>query len=201
VKAMHPYAIDAPERKMIPLVIAAVAIMSAWLLNVGLEKLRIAMPWWVDAPSVMGFYGIIYILFDKYLWRLEWLHRLGLIRTPILAGSWVGTLTSSFEPDTSKNARLRIIQSWTKIEISLLTDTSQSHSLVASILSTTSNGMILSYQYQNDPIPNTPDTMQIHYGTAKLVLVENKLEGEYYSGRGRQNTGALSFVRSSKLEE
>jgi hypothetical protein len=41
--------------------------------------------------------------------------------------------------------------------------------------------------------------MSIHRGTVRLVFDEKKntLEGEYYSGRGRQNFGSLYFVRNN----
>jgi hypothetical protein len=36
--------------------------------------------------------------------------------------------------------------------------------------------------------------MQIHHGTARLrVIDENTLEGDYYSGRGRQNYGSITL--------
>ncbi len=188
---MHPYSTDAIERKIIPLFIAGLAIICAWFLNLYLKRFNIILPWWIDAPSVLGFYGLLFSLFDQYLWRTGIFHKIGLIKTPILFGNWRGVLTSSFEPDTPKGANMKITQTWTKIEILLKTDSSKSHSLVASILLQSPGGPILNYQYLNDPIPNTPATMSMHYGTAKLNLMDNKLEGDYYSGRGRQNIGIL----------
>jgi hypothetical protein len=42
-------------------------------------------------------------------------------------------------------------------------------------------------------------TMSTHKGTVKLFFDETKntLEGEYYSGRDRQNFGSLYFGRES----
>jgi hypothetical protein len=79
----------------------------------------------------------------------------------------------------------------------LATDQSSSHSESASIVIDTPEGKYLSYQYINDPKSNAVETMSIHRGTVRLIFDEKKntLEGEYYSGRGRQNFGSLSFKR------
>jgi hypothetical protein len=42
--------------------------------------------------------------------------------------------------------------------------------------------------------------MNIHHGTTRLQISEdvNSLEGEYYSGRGRQQYGRIVFKRKFK---
>ena len=94
-------------------------------------------------------------------------------------------------------ATLKIFQNWARIKILLNTDQSSSQSKTASIIIDTPEGKYLSYQYINDPRPNAVKTMSIHRGTARLLFDEkkNSLEGEYYSGRDRQNFGSLYFVR------
>jgi len=71
-----------------------------------------------------------------------------------------------------------------------------SQSLVAALQVGTPEGTVLSSQYRNEPKPGALATMQIHYGTARLALRDAAvLEGEYYSGRGRQNYGAIRIEK------
>ncbi|MGC2423187.1 MAG: hypothetical protein WA666_02405 [Nitrospirota bacterium] len=181
---------------MVLLVIAIVSIISAWLISIIFTKLKVALPWWIESPSVIGFYGLFYTVFDKYLWRTELIRKIGLVNTPDFEGKWDGNLFSSFGKNSYENVNVKIIQTWTKMQILLFTNKSQSHSLAAFISVNDPGGPSLIYQYQNNPKPNAINTMQIHYGTTKLNLTEQGLEGEYYSGRGRQNYGSLSLKKS-----
>lgn len=192
---MHPYSLDTNEHKLVPLFLAITAICSAWLLSKLLIEFSLEVPWWFDAPSVMGFYGLFYAIFDTYLWKIKLLSTLRLIKTPILSGEWHGTISSSFNGGSNTNAKLTIKQNWASIQIVLTTENSTSCSLVASLALESAGGAVLTYQYQNDPRAGADTSMQIHYGTARLILNGNSLTGDYYSGRGRQNTGELSFTR------
>ncbi|MGD1702628.1 hypothetical protein [Dapis sp. BLCC M229] len=63
---MHAYATNAKDRETIPLYIAAISVMAALLLSSVVKNLQWQVPWWLDAPSVMGFYGIFYQAFEKF---------------------------------------------------------------------------------------------------------------------------------------
>lgn len=191
---MHQYSIDTAERRTIPLFIAVLAILAAWGLNSFFQALGLTVPWWFEAPSVMGFYGLFYSLFDSYVWRWDFLHLIRIVKTPIINGDWEGTCVSSFN-DTTHPVTISIKQTWTTMQVVLTTASSQSHSLVAAVTTETAGGPALSYQYQNDPRPGSHEGMQIHYGTTRLAIKVDLLEGEYYSGRGRQNIGTLSLKR------
>jgi predicted nucleotidyltransferase len=57
-------------------------------------------------------------------------------------------------------------------------------------------GTALSYEYENQPRPGAVKTMEIHFGTARLVFVNGRyLDGYYYSGRGRQEHGSIHLER------
>ncbi len=118
-----------------------------------------------------------------------------MVKTPIINGEWEGVCVSSFNNNTPQNVTLSIKQTWTTIQIVLTAASSQSHSLAAAITIETPGGPMLSYQYQSDPRSGSHDGMHIHYGTTRLIIKENLLEGEYYSGRDRQNTGTLSLKK------
>ncbi|GIW59195.1 MAG: hypothetical protein KatS3mg087_0261 [Patescibacteria group bacterium] len=65
---MHAYATNASDRDTAPLYIGFLAVASAWALGFVLSGLNLAVPWWIDVPSVMGFYGLYRSLFDRYIW-------------------------------------------------------------------------------------------------------------------------------------
>lgn len=166
--------------------------------------LPFTVPWWVEVPSVMGFYGLFYALFDRRLWRITLLHRIGLVQLPDLNGTWEGFVKSSFdEYATQHYARVKISQRWTQISIRLDTDGSKSHSLSAALLTTNPNEIMLSYEYLNEPkASNSAATMHTHRGTARLTIdsvnAPGTLEGEYYTGRDRRMYGGVHLERSFK---
>lgn len=193
---MHPYTTDSNERKSVPLYIAVLSIVAALILILITEAIPFAIPWWIDGTSVLGFYGLFYTIFNRYLWKSRLLRIIGLVKVPNLNGTWNGDLSSSFDKQaTKKNATIRISQTWTGISIHLETDSSKSHSLIAAIMTKSPIGAVLSYEYLNEPLPNAKDTMHCHRGTCRLTIQsdENILDGQYYSGRDRQNFGTLRF--------
>ncbi|MEX1014598.1 MAG: hypothetical protein WDZ80_05565 [Candidatus Paceibacterota bacterium] len=195
---MHSYSIDTSERKYVPLILAILAVFCAWVFNVLFNYYHIELSWWISTPSVMGFYGLFWVIFDQWIWKLSILHTIGFIKTPILLGEWTGVIKSSFNKSVEKNVSVSIKQSWTRINIFLKTNTSHSNSLAASIALSDKKSPLLSYQYQNDPGLEAVDTMQIHYGTTNLLISDNLLSmsGNYYSGRGRQSIGAINLEKN-----
>ena len=198
VNKMHSYSTDSNERMTIPFYIAVISILSAWFLPKLLELMGLSVPWWFDAPAVMGFYGIFYKLFDNIVWK--WLAKIGLIGTPNFNGIWDGHFFSSYDGHTTqKPATIEIKQTWTKMCVVFKNGTSRSKSVTSSIITTNADGFVLSYEYQNEPNYNSVSTMQIHRGFTRLTLSRDKreLEGEYYTGRGRLNYGTMQFRKSN----
>lgn len=193
---MHQYSIDTKERRYISLILVIISILLAWSFHKILIYYKLVLPWWLDAPSIVFFYGVLFTIFDKFCWKWKIFHKINFIKTPNLNGEWLGFIQSSFDEHSSKvEATLKIFQSWAKIKILLSTDQSSSYSESASIVINTPEGIFLNYQYINEPKANTQKTMHIHRGTARLLLKENTLTGEYYSGRDRENFGIINFKR------
>ena len=192
---MHPYATDSKERESVLFYIAVLSIFSSWILHNLLNIAPLAIPWWIDAPSVTGFYGLFYAIFYKYTWKWLMLRKFGIVKVPNLNGTWKGYVVSSFdEPSKKYEATLVILQNWTQISIILKTHDSKSTSLIAGILIDNPEGTVLTYEYLNEPLPLTNEGMHIHKGTATLTLNDGKvLEGEYYTGRDRKHFGYLRF--------
>lgn len=195
---MHLYTTDSNERIIVPFYIAIISVFATWGLNGVLGAMQFTLPWWIDAPSVIGFFGLFYTIFNKYLWKWQILRAIGVVRIPDLNGIWDGYVASSFDKQAIKHdATLKIFQNWTSVSIILKTNYSKSNSLIAAIITEDPNGTLLSYEYLNEPMPNAKQTMHAHRGTARLTMPSNgkALEGEYYTGRDRQNFGILNFER------
>src|SRR5207249_2539262 len=161
---------------------------------------RIVLPWWIELPSVLAFYGMGYELVDRSIWKWQLPRRVGLLKLPNLSGTWEGYVTSTFDSHADKHAAtIEVRQTWTRIVVTLRTDHSESHSLAATLLVDQAFGPLLSYEYLNEPKPNALAAMQTHRGTARLRLESGNemdvLDGEYYAGRGRENQGIMHFER------
>jgi hypothetical protein len=194
---MHGYSTDSSERRIVPLLLALLAIALAWATSKILAATHLSVPWWMDAPSSMAFYGALYALFDKYLWKKSFVRKLGLARIPNLTGRWRGYLVTSFDGHTKqRDLMIHIFQSWTQIVVYLTTATSMSRSCTAVIQIDDPEGVSLVYQYENQPLANATRTMHMHYGTAMLRISNGCcLAGDYYAGRDRQTFGWICCKR------
>ena len=143
---MHGYSTDSGERRVVPLLLASVAIALAWVSSRILAVTNLVVPWWLDAPSSLAFYGALNSLFDRYLWRNGLVSKLGLVRIPNLAGQWHGYLVSSFDGHENRHHLvITIFQSWTHIAVFLTTATSMSRSCAAVIQVDDPEGVALIY--------------------------------------------------------
>ncbi|HUC94094.1 MAG TPA: hypothetical protein VMS09_19095 [Paenibacillus sp.] len=192
---MHSYSTDSNERIQVPFYLAVLGILFAWGLSRLTNSLNISIPWWLDAPAAMGFYALVYNFFNQTAWKWSWLRKTNIIQTPNLNGIWSGHFFTSYDGHTEqKQATVEIKQTWSDICIVFKNGTSRSKSITASILTKSGEGIVLSYEYQNEPGYTTVSTMQMHKGFTRLVLTTpQRLEGEYYTGRGRLSHGSMSF--------
>lgn len=202
---MHSYSTDSSERRGFPLLVAILAVLASLCTHGLLLAFRLSPPWWFDMPSLLTFYGIFYGLFDRYVWRLRFLRRLGLVKTPDIAGIWHGHLTSSFDDHRVRHdATLSVSQTWTTIRILLETESSRSHSLSCSIITEDPDSVLISYEFRNEPKPHAKQTMHSFRGTARHWLrteAESEVfDGEYYTGRDRETYGSLYFTRRLPYE-
>ena len=194
---MHGYSTDSNERRIVPLLLALLAIALAWVTSKSLATVHLSVPWWADAPSSIAFYGALYAVFDRYLWRNSFVRKLGLVRIPDLTGDWRGYLITSFDGHAKRHElMIHIFQSWTQIVVYLTTAVSMSRSCVAVIQIDDPEGVSLIYQYQNQPLANAMKSMHMHYGTAMLRISDcDSLEGDYYAGRDRRTIGRICCKR------
>ena len=152
----------------------------------------------------LAFFAILYAWFDRSLWKLSLSHRLGLVRVPDLNGTWAAEVKSQHDDDTTHTTTVSIDQTWTEICIGLQSEHSRSDSVVAAILFPKPGEIVLTYQYNNEPSAHAATTMHAHRGTAWLCLRSERridhLEGDYYSGRDRQNIGHIRLTRLAEAK-
>lgn len=185
---MHAYAVDVRERAAIFYTLAFISVILVYLLQI---YLPIAWPWWLGPPSVFGIFKIMLEFWDRWLWRASILRKLRLIQTPYIGGKWY-VEGKSMTAAKEFTAELEIRQNWTTMVVRMETEESSSHSVAASLVIDGGGRKILIYHYANEPKPNASPKMRGHRGTAILRISDSEtLEGEYYTGRGRENWGVL----------
>ena len=205
MRDIHPYATDSDERDQWVIGIAIVAIFAGYVLYVVVESHRGIVPgwlWWVEIPGPVSLYLILRRWMDARGWTFSPFHKLRWVRIPNLNGRWKGTLKTSHD-DMAREYPCEIVirQTWTRIAVILTTATSRSENLVAGVLINGTDDALLVYEFENQPRMDAPKSMEIHRGHATLRLERRvnteMLVGEYYSGRGRTNTGTISVERVS----
>ena len=194
---MHPYSINSEEHKQTAFYLAIGAVLLAWGLYF-FSKNVLPLPWWIEAPSVIGFYGLLYKLFEKKLWRNKYIRKIFSIKTPIIDGNWSGSIAphSGYANGLIPIKKFCIKQTWTHVIIYLETETSESHSFEVSMNVDEFGTARIHYQYINKPKDSAPETMHVHYGAASAKLDgQDSLQTEYYSGRDRNNMGSFEVKK------
>ena len=192
---MHSYDLEGRGRVYAGTVVLSVALV--WLLDRSLNLASVDPPWWLSAPSVAGFYTMLYWAFDRHVWRWRLIHRFGLLSLPDLNGQWSGEIDSSFgEAGIKTTVEVTILQRWSTMLVSLQTGESGSRSTVGALTAREIDNPELTYTYVSEPRGRATDTMQMHRGTCVLRLKGDVLQGTYYTSRGRGTVGELKLVRT-----
>lgn len=194
----HPYSTNSEERTRLTFGIAILAVFS----SLGLAELFRSIEWtpplWIDVTSVPVLFGMFYGLFKRMAWEWSLLRRLVGVSTPVLSGKWKGTVQSNYDGNVGQahEVDVTIGQDWTHISVRLVAQNSTSHSVSAS-MDVTEDDCVLIYDYLNEPNMDAVETMHMHRGTARLVLTAaDRLEGDYYTGRDRENTGVITLRKT-----
>lgn len=137
---------------------------------------------------------ICIIIYCNYLWKYipESISKL-----PKLFGTWEGIIKSSYDGfDKEFKFKIIIKQTLLNIYIQLLSEESESNSITCELIKDNKNDYILIYSYCNEPHQDVKDRSEIHYGTAKLNVINNKeLKGGYFTGR--QTIGVMELKKIS----
>ncbi len=152
-------------------------------------------PNWLEGPSPLVVYGIIFFLFDKYFWKWDIFRKFGVVWFPNLNGRWIGTQQSSHQENgkgVRVEGRLEIKQSFSKICVRAFYSKSESESVAGSFCEI-NDEVSLFYTYDNDPTSLKTGSMQMHKGSSKVKLLptEKKIKGCYWNSIG--NYGEMNY--------
>lgn len=174
-----------PNLKLVVRLIVILSMIAAsiivWIgkgLDYGLATLGIALS--------MGALGsFLWWVFDNYAWRFQNRICKAICPQPNLNGRWEGVLDSP-QVDGLKPIAVEIYQSFSCIRCDIWTDTNQSHSLTASLLSSSDNKRFrLSYLFDAEAPEHESDGHR-HCGSVLLDYLldgEPQLRGTYFTSR------------------
>ena len=198
---MHDYAIDSRERVLVVRILFMASAFVAGVAAILIPSDLLPMRWLLPIPSIALVFGVSYWAFDNWIWRWRFLRFLRLISVPDLRGTWTGKIASSYTDfEKTQPVTVMIEQTWTKIVVRLNAAESRSWSLTASVLTNAPEGLTLTYLFDNQPEAESDRTMERFRGTTVLVrTAADRLEGYYYTGRGRATYGSLKLCRQVRL--
>jgi hypothetical protein len=187
---MHFYSTDTNERRLSSVYLVIICILLAYHADFLLTKFNFPLPWWLGVPGIMGFYGAIYYLFREYLWKNKFIRFVFRIKTPNWNGNYSCILRTSYDRFAQETKfTVRIKQNWDSICILTETDFSFSTSLSGSFSIKNTINPTITYEYLNQPKNASPDTMNIHRGMASIWFENGKINGDFFTGRGRNTHG------------
>ena len=202
---MHDYAIDRHPKQKILFLLAFIAIMATPYLNSALvavaTKVGLADGWITTVGTVLpvwGSFALVYLVFDRYLWKCAMLRRVLLV--PDLNGEWECSgrtvLKEGKAVEFKWTGTVTISQSWSKILVHLRTPQSSSRSMSASISHDQGVGYRLLYQYKNEPKAGEAE-LQIHTGSVEMDFDEvcRVGDGHYFTDRHRNTVGTMELKR------
>lgn len=160
-------------------------------------------PIWLEAPSPLVIFGILYYLFNQYFWKHKIFKSLGIVWFPNLNGRWKGKQRSSHKENginVETDAKLEIKQTFSKVNIKAFYARSNSDSVAGSFFEI-NDEVYLFYTYDNDPSSLKSGTMEKHRGTVKMKKLsrENKLVGCYWNSVGNYGEMEYDFEQKDLL--
>lgn len=194
---MHEYSIKGHPRERYVFWIALVAIITVPFIRQYGAIAGISV-----TISASAIFLILYLIWDKYLWKILGINRL--YKLPDLGGNWLCE-GSSIDADGKTHqwsGKVVIEQNWSKIAICVLTVTSRSRSSVATVEYDAGHGYRLIYGYQNQPASEQSE-LSVHRGHCDLVF-NNELSnasGNYFNDAQRKTWGDIKLRKEDRNRE
>lgn len=157
----------------------------------------------IDALILFGVFGLLYALYETYLWRIGFLRCVGLTSFPDVSGRWVGFLTSSYQRNGQNivvPVTLEIIQDEASVFVRACFERAQSDSLIAGFEAI--NGRpCLYYVYDNTISEKSRGSASQDRGVVMLEYFEKDqkrmLKGRYFNDlRPQSNYGEIQVAYS-----
>ncbi len=217
---MQEYAIDRGIRRKVTIILFTLAILITLLIRsiclgimnfdkiheilsyVGIDEIVSALGILPDLLSIPVWYGILWLLYDKFLWKKSIMQKFH--HVPNIEGDWSGELISSYD-DTAKHSMTLIIkQTWSHIHFTAKFDKSKSESNVAAILSEDTGQPVIYFGFQNRS-KDREAHQQIYDGYNRIDLDGNVMNGRYSNDRPSNdpnkkdgNCGVFKLIKDNK---
>ncbi len=174
--------------------LAIVSLVLAYAAHQIIDALPFRIPWWIEVPSFAVWFGVVNIVFDRWLWRMR-LAGFRLSAVPDFSGTWSGTIAgmNAGGERTELPVHIVIEQTWSSIEIRGKTSRGLTRSKLAGVRIDDEE---LRYEYETHPDVFDPIAKR-HIGFCVLELHERDLlEGFYYTLDGTSTKGTIAIERS-----
>lgn len=167
-----------------------------------INGLQLPELWGRVVSSVPLVVVVAFAVFDRWAWRWGVIPKL--TQRPVLHGTWHGHLVSTWSPagqkstDNQYEAFLVVTQSFTSIQVVLITEESKSRSVIADIVKNSPDDFSIFYHYGNTPRVEVREGSPIHMGGTSFEVFDvnpKSFEGEYWTSR--KSGGSMSFDRIS----
>lgn len=152
---------------------------------------------------VVGACVLALTLFEVWIWRWPFLHP-WFVHVPNVRGTWKGEIASLWvDPETGARPAaipcfISIRQSFSSIQIRLMTSESSSNLLSGSLAAASDGTFELTGVYRNTPRLAVRSRSPIHHGALRLQVIGSpptEMEGDYWTDR--DSKGELRFRKVS----
>lgn len=170
------------------LVLVAATVWGVLLIIDGIVP---SISWLRPLGAVIGVLMLSIGAFDRYLWRIR-PFRGWMSNRPVLSGTWAAEFVSSYEGDSSvegdalPEAYMSIHQTYSNVQLRLMTDESYSVVLFASLEALPDGSFQLAATYRNEPNIAVRDRSPIHNGSLLLNVPDpepTQIDGYYWTDR------------------
>tara|TARA_R110002049_G_scaffold49267_2_gene141145 strand:+ start:3153 stop:3755 length:603 start_codon:yes stop_codon:yes gene_type:complete len=200
---MHEYSISNHDRKTAYYFLAVLSGLLGAVIAYFLGAFEKSFGVAVAAPSGLAVFGLLFIVFDKFIWKWPWLYNLGVVKIPNLNGYWDASMASS-ATGNQIDAQVFVYQTYSKIRIRLETEKSESISQMAALEMADPTLFNLRYEYSAEYQRDENADILRHYGVTSLKLKSDNHEfssehsATYYTEQGRDSHGTITIKRSEK---
>jgi hypothetical protein len=197
---MHEYVAASARRHVVIWKLAAASV--ALSVGIGWLAHELDVPTFIAPPAGTVVFGVVFWLFDRYLWRAGVRGR-NISRIPNLRGTWQGEIEIRKGRGTEQTSEtftctVQIRQTWREISIQFSTSFTESKSVMASL--GPRDGGSLNYEYDVKQRPGAApgnDRVNRHFGTAHLSPQNDAwtaLEGSFYNDQDYQRWGPYELT-------
>ena len=197
---MHEYTVIGHDRKKIYYILAFLSgglsqVLANWISQAStLTNIQLI------APSGLAIFGLLFLLFDHFLWKWDLFYKIGFIKIPNLNGIWDGDISSSKKTQQKINTRVTIYQTYSNIRIRLETQYARSISLMTAFEIVDPACFNLSYEYLSEYRSPTGEIKR-HYGVTRIDIkvdankVAKQQRGYYYTEKNRDSFGEINIKK------